>query len=85
MGKGASDGSGDAARLRDSNMKKSSFALDKLKMSSVKDDLLVLKSIWFNKVKGDDHAARLENFYKPQAAACELPTPVLLAPSPRAR
>jgi len=41
------------------------------KISSVADDLLVLKSIWFNKASGEDHAERLENFYGPQAQACE--------------
>ena len=41
------------------------------RVSSVADDLLVLKSIWFNKASGDDHAERLENFYGPQAEACE--------------
>ena len=40
-------------------------------LNGVKDDLAVLKSIWFKKVKGDDHAARLESFYGPQAHACE--------------
>ncbi len=39
--------------------------------SSIKDDLLVLRHIWFSRQKGDDHAARLESFYGPQAAACE--------------
>lgn len=43
----------------------------KAKLDSVKEDLLVLKSIWFNRVSGDDHAERLESFYGPQAAACE--------------
>ena len=41
------------------------------KLDGVKEDLLVLKSIWFNRVSGDDHAERLESFYGPQAAACE--------------
>ena len=51
----------------------SSWSLDRLKsMSSVKDDLLVLKHLWFSKASGADHAARLESFYGPQAAACEL-------------
>ena len=44
------------------------FSLEKLQ--GVKDDLIVLKSIWFNKAKGGDHAQRLDNFYSPQAAAC---------------
>ena len=33
----------------------------------------VLKSIWFSKVSGDDHAERLESFYGPQAELCEQP------------
>lgn len=41
-------------------------------LADVKDDLVVLKSIWFTKAKGDDHASRLENFYGPQAHACAL-------------
>ena len=42
-------------------------------LGSVKDDLQVLKSIWFTKQKGDDHAQRLENFYGAQAHACTVP------------
>ena len=42
----------------------------KAKLDEVKNDLQVLKSIWFNKVQGDDHAERLESFYGPQAAEC---------------
>lgn len=41
-------------------------------LADVKDDLVVLKSIWFTKAKGDDHASRLEHFYGPQAHACTL-------------
>ena len=44
----------------------------KAKLDNVKNDLQVLKSIWFNKVSGDDHAERLESFYGPQAAECAL-------------
>jgi hypothetical protein len=47
---------------------KRTFSLEAL--HGVKDDLVVLKSIWFNKAKGGDHAQRLDNFYSPQAAAC---------------
>lgn len=39
-------------------------------LADVKDDLVVLKSIWFTKAKGEDHASRLENFYGPQAQQC---------------
>ena len=42
------------------------------KFSGVKDDLIVLKSIWLNKASGQDHASRLESFYGPQAHACKL-------------
>jgi betaine lipid synthase len=49
------------------------WSFDKLKnLSSVKNDLVVLKHIWFSRARGDDHAERLEHFYGPQAAACEL-------------
>ncbi len=54
---------------------KRNFSFDKLKnLSSVKDDLTVLRHMWFGSKKGDDHAARLESFYGPQAAACEFGT-----------
>eukprot|EP00850_Spirogloea_muscicola_P022711 SM000308S11821 [mRNA] locus=s308:27954:29806:+ [translate_table: standard] len=33
------------------------------------DDLLVLKTMWYSKVSGDTHKARLESFYGPQAHA----------------
>lgn len=39
-------------------------------LAGVMDDLTVLKSIWLNKAQGEDHAARLEHFYGPQAHAC---------------
>lgn len=39
------------------------------RIGKVKEDLTCLKSMWFNKVKGTDHAARLESFYGPQAHA----------------
>lgn len=38
----------------------------------LQSDLLVLKSIWFKKLADtDDHKERLEQFYGPQAHACE--------------
>ncbi|EFJ43864.1 hypothetical protein VOLCADRAFT_83033 [Volvox carteri f. nagariensis] len=59
----------DGRPVRDNYMKKN-FSLDKLKnISSVKNDLTVLRHMWFGSKKGDDHAARLESFYGPQAAA----------------
>ena len=39
-------------------------------MKGVRQDLTVLKYIWFRKASGSDHAARLESFYGPQAHAC---------------
>jgi hypothetical protein len=43
-------------------------------ISDLKDDLSTLRHLWFSqlaKTKPNDHAARLESFYGPQAAACE--------------
>lgn len=61
----------DGRPVRDNYMKRN-FSLEKLKnFSSVKNDLTVLRHMWFGSKKGDDHAARLESFYGPQAAACE--------------
>jgi len=43
-------------------------------ISDLKDDLSTLRHLWFSqlsKKKAGDHAARLESFYGPQAAACE--------------
>ena len=40
-------------------------------LKGMQQDLTVLKSIWFKKASGSDHAERLESFYGPQAAACE--------------
>ncbi|GAX75478.1 hypothetical protein CEUSTIGMA_g2921.t1 [Chlamydomonas eustigma] len=60
---------GDGRPVRDSFLKKT-FSIDKItNLSGVKDDLIVLRNIWFSKAKGDDHAARLETFYGPQAHA----------------
>ena len=53
---------------------RSVLPIDKLQnMSSLKDDLTVLRHMWFPKkaTSGADHAARLETFYGPQAKACE--------------
>ena len=68
MGKG---GEGRQVPVKDGLMKRISSSGKLKSISSVADDLLVLKSIWFNKASGDDHAERLENFYGPQAEACE--------------
>lgn len=56
---------------RPASYTKKNFSLEKLKLSSMKDDLTVLRHMWFGSKKGDDHAARLESFYGPQAAACK--------------
>ena len=36
----------------------------------LKDDVTCLKAMWFAKGGGEDHAQRLDNFYKPQAEQC---------------
>lgn len=38
----------------------------------VVDDVTCLKSMWFAKGGGDNHAERLDSFYKPQAEQCAL-------------
>lgn len=67
MGKG---GDGRQLPVKDGLLKRISSSGKLKRISSVADDLLVLRSIWFNKASGDDHAERLENFYGPQAQAC---------------
>eukprot|EP01025_Chloroclados_australasicus_P048612 TRINITY_DN5514_c0_g1_i2.p1 TRINITY_DN5514_c0_g1~~TRINITY_DN5514_c0_g1_i2.p1 ORF type:complete len:667 (-),score=70.82 TRINITY_DN5514_c0_g1_i2:573-2573(-) len=42
---------------------------EKMSLSKLKNDMICLYSMWFNQVSGDDHAARLESFYSPQAHA----------------
>ena len=69
MGKG---GEGRQVPVKDGLMKRISSSGKLKSITSVADDLLVLKSIWFNKASGDDHAERLESFYGPQAEACKL-------------
>jgi hypothetical protein len=65
---------GDARPYGQNKLVKRIRSSDKLrKFGSVKDDLIVLKSIWLNKASGQDHAARLESFYGPQAHACKVP------------
>lgn len=72
MGKGAYGAVDNVPAKKDTSILKRLGSSGKLRrISSVADDLLVLKSIWFNKASGDDHAERLENFYGPQAEACE--------------
>lgn len=44
-------------------------------LSDLQDDLKTLKHLWFSTLgskPSGDHAARLESFYGPQAAACRL-------------
>jgi betaine lipid synthase len=51
-------------------LRRNSWSFDRLKsIGDVKDDILVLRHLWFGKKSGSDHAARLESFYGPQAAA----------------
>ena len=38
---------------------------------SLFNDLLCLKTMWFQKASGDTHEERLSSFYAPQAEACE--------------
>lgn len=64
---------GDGRPLANGNGMRRATSIDKLKQLGlgISDDLTVLKSIWFNKPSGKDHAQRLENFYSPQAHACK--------------
>ncbi|GFH11752.1 uncharacterized protein HaLaN_07305, partial [Haematococcus lacustris] len=69
---------GDGRPLKDAYKRKPrNFSFDKLDklQSSLRDDLTVLRHMWFSKAKGSDHAARLENFYGPQAQACGCSSP----------
>ena len=64
---------GDARPIRTNRLVKRIKSSDRLrKIEGVKNDLIVLKSIWLNKSSGQDHASRLEAFYGPQAHACKL-------------
>ena len=64
---------GDARPYAQNKLVRRIRSSDKLrKFGGVKDDLIVLKSIWLNKASGQDHASRLESFYGPQAHACKL-------------
>ncbi len=68
---GGGDGRPTIIRSKRDGLIKRIRSSDKLKrLGSVKDDLVVLRSLWFQKVSGGDHAARLESFYGPQAHAC---------------
>lgn len=40
--------------------------------STLLDDIVCLKTMWFSKSKGDSHEERLSSFYAPQASACTL-------------
>ena len=66
MGKGS-----DGTPVRPSFMKKTFPSMEKLNLENMRNDLTVLKNIWFSKAGGGDHAARLESFYGPQAHACK--------------
>lgn len=56
------DGKGDAA---------SSQQQPKETAPSLFNDLLCLKTMWFQKASGDTHEERLSSFYAPQADACK--------------
>uniref|UniRef100_A0A7S0URH5 Betaine lipid synthase n=1 Tax=Polytomella parva TaxID=51329 RepID=A0A7S0URH5_9CHLO len=61
---------GDGSVTRKAADKKKSLSIEKVPvLTSVKDDLTVLRYMWFGKPSGSDHAARLESFYGPQAKA----------------
>ncbi len=78
MGSGRGAGGKDARPVRDTSAKKGQFSLDQISLK-LKDDVTVLRHMWFGSKKGDDHAQRLESFYGPQAAACELAGPRMSA------
>jgi betaine lipid synthase len=64
MGKG-----GDAVPAGTASALRRTFSLERLKsLGDVKDDILVLKQLWFGSKRGDSHAERLESFYANQAA-----------------
>ena len=55
-------------------------SLERLKgrAEGLREDLTVLRSIWFHRSSNStDHASRLESFYKPQAQACARSAPCL--------
>ena len=55
-------------------MRRNSWSFGGLKgLADLKDDLTTLRHLWFSQLgsKSKDHATRLEQFYGPQAAACE--------------
>lgn len=56
-----------------------------LNIKDIKDDLTVLRHIWFSKARGSDHAARLESFYGGQAEACESSVQLQSSPALSAR
>lgn len=85
MGKGGDaglnirSGSGRLLRRSDSVVDKLNSMTPKFeakeRMRRLHSDLTVLKNIWFKRLPAtDDHAARMESFYKDQAHACEFPS-----------
>lgn len=62
---------GDGRPIKEAYTKKGAggFSLEKLNVKDFRDDLTVLRHIWFSKAKGTDHATRLESFYGGQAEA----------------
>lgn len=70
-------GAGGDGRPTDSVIAKARGSIGLPSMDTLKNDLTVLRHLWFSKASGGDHASRLESFYGPQAEACECtPVPV---------
>lgn len=58
---------------------KSFDGLDSATVQQLKNDLSILRTIWFQKTTGETHAARLEAFYRDQAPHCEFPKYMYMA------
>lgn len=73
MGRGGEKLSTDGQRGMATTLRRDSWSFNSLKsLSDLKDDLSTLRHLWFSKAgSARSHAARLEAFYGPQAAACE--------------
>ena len=73
MGRGGEKLSADGQRGMTSSLRRDSWSFNSLKgLTDLRDDLSTLRHLWFSKAgSARSHAARLEAFYGPQAAACE--------------
>ncbi|KIY91955.1 hypothetical protein MNEG_16008, partial [Monoraphidium neglectum] len=73
MGRGGEKLSSEGQRGPAGSLRRDSWSFNSLKsLSDLKDDLSTLRHLWFSKAgSARNHAARLEAFYGPQAAACE--------------